>query len=70
MVKGELTPFLLRFGRAIPRAASMQETSFDQEKQEGLIYQSGRWRAALDADALDLASTKITKVSKETTDDE
>jgi len=65
-----LAPFLTRFGRPLTVDVDPLERSYDQDQQEGLVYQSGRWRAALDMDVQDLASTKVTKVSKETTDDE
>jgi hypothetical protein len=62
-------PFLTRFVQAIP-ASEPAERRYDPARQEGFVRGAGGWGAALDAVDGSGPQTKITKVDRETTDDE
>jgi hypothetical protein len=65
-----MKPFLVRFGRTIANTVSAEPIRYDNSRQEGLIFESGVWIAALDAVDPGRPRTLITEVKRETTDNE
>jgi hypothetical protein len=64
------TPFLARFAIPLPAATRSEKICYDPVRQVSRVFVDGDWVDAIDATKVNLPSTRVTKVDRETTDDQ
>lgn len=70
MPKDRMTPFLVRLGEAIPETPPAQ-LAYDSQHQLVRVLVDGHWQDAADcSDGILGGVSRITRVARETTDDE